>query len=100
MPSLHEVLPYTLLEAMAFGTPVIASHVGGLAEVIQNQVTGLLVAPGDAAVLAGAIRRLIDEPSLRARLGEQAQRLQRAKYSLEAMADSYLEIYRELSVIA
>jgi len=100
MPSLHEGLPYTLLEAMAFGTPVIASHVGGLAEVIQNQVTGLLVAPGDAAVLAGAIRRLIDEPSLRARLGEQAQRLQRAKYSLEAMADSYLEIYRELSVIA
>jgi glycosyltransferase involved in cell wall biosynthesis len=95
MPSLHEGLPYTLLEAMALGTPVIASRVGGLAEVIQNEVTGLLVTPINVTALADAIRRLIAEPSLRARLGDEAQRLQRAKYSLEAMASSYLDVYRE-----
>lgn len=95
MPSLHEGLPYTLLEAMALGTPVIASRVGGLAEVIQDQVTGLLVAPRNAAALGDAIRRLKAEPALRIRLGEQAQRLQRERYSLEAMTESYLEVYRE-----
>lgn len=96
MPSLHEGLPYTLLEAMALGTPVIASRVGGLAEVIQDNATGLLVPPDDAAALADAIRRLIADPSLRARLGEEARRVQRAKYSLESMAGSYLDVYREV----
>jgi glycosyltransferase involved in cell wall biosynthesis len=95
MPSLHEGLPYTLLEAMALGTPVIASRVGGLAEVVRDEVTGLLFTPGDATALAGAIRRLIVDPALRARLGAEARRVQRAKYSLESMASSYLDIYKE-----
>lgn len=94
MPSLHEGLPYTLLEAMALGTPVIASRVGGLAEIIQDDATGLLVAPGNAGALADAIRKLIADPSFRTRLGDAAQRLQRAKYTLEAMADSYIDVYR------
>jgi len=96
MPSLHEGLPYTLLEAMALGTPVIASRVGGLAEVIQDDATGLLVPPGDAAALGYAIRRLFADPSLRARLGDAAQRLQRKTYSLETMASGYLDVYREV----
>jgi glycosyltransferase involved in cell wall biosynthesis len=96
IPSLHEGLPYTLLEAMALGTPVIASRVGGLAEVLEDGVTGLLFAPRDAAALAGAIRRLIADPALRTRLGAEAQRVQRAKYSLEAMASSYLDVYKEV----
>src|SRR4051794_26136407 len=58
MPSFHEGLPYTLLEAMALGTPVVASRVGGLAEVLEDEVTALLVPPGDAARLADAILRL------------------------------------------
>ena len=94
--SLHEGLPYTLLEAMALGTPVIATSVGGLVEVIQNEATGLLVPPNDAAALSKAIRRLNSEPPLRARLGHQAQLTQKAKYSLEAMVDSYLTVYREV----
>lgn len=96
MPSLHEGLPYTLLEAMALATPAIASRVGGLAEVVQDEVTGLLFTPGNATALADAIRRLIADPSLRARLGDEAQRVQRAKYSLESMASSYLDVYREV----
>jgi glycosyltransferase involved in cell wall biosynthesis len=96
MPSLHEGLPYTLLEAMALGTPVIASRVGGLAETIQDGATGLLVPPGSATGLAEAIGKLIADPALRARLGDAARRLQRASYSLEAMASSYLDVYREV----
>lgn len=96
MPSLHEGLPYTLLEAMALGTPIIASRVGGLAEVLQDGVTALLVPPGDATALARAIVGLHDDPELRRRLGENAQRLQQAHYSLEAMAERYVRVYREL----
>jgi len=96
MPSLHEGLPYTLLEAMALGTPIVASRVGGLAEVIQDEGTGLLVPPQDAEALAQAIRRLHDDPALRSQLGDQARRLQQATYSLEAMTERYLAIYREL----
>lgn len=96
MPSLHEGLPYTLLEAMALGTAVIASRVGGLAEVIQDGNTGLLVPPRSAKALAQAIRQLHDDPVLCSRLGEQARRDQQARYSLEAMIESYLGIYQAL----
>lgn len=94
MPSVHEGLPYTLLEAMALGIPIIASRVGGLVEVIQDGNTGLLISPQDPKALAEAICRLHAEPGVCFQLGDQARRLQQAKYSLEAMAERYLEIYR------
>lgn len=96
MPSLHEGLPYTLLEAMALGIPILASRVGGLAEVIQEERTGLLVPPQDAEALTQAILRLYKDPALRSQLGEQARRLQQTNYSLQAMTEGYLAIYREL----
>jgi glycosyltransferase involved in cell wall biosynthesis len=96
MPSLHEGLPYTLLEGMALGTPIIASRVGGLAEVLQDEITALLVPPSDVGSLAHAILRLHDSPALRLDLGAQAQRVQQARYSLKAMTESYLGIYRAL----
>ncbi len=96
MPSLHEGLPYVLLEAMALGTPIIASRVGGLTEVLQDNVTALLVAPHDITALAQAILRLHNDPALRHRLGETAQHLQQTQYSLNAMTERYLAVYREL----
>lgn len=96
LPSLHEGLPYTFLEAMALGIPIVAARVGGLAEVIQDESTGLLVPPQDSAALARAIIRLYEDPALRSRLGEQAQLLQQTRYSLQAMTERYLAIYREL----
>jgi glycosyltransferase involved in cell wall biosynthesis len=95
MPSLHEGLPYTLLEAMALGVPVIASRVGGLAEVVQDGATGLLVRRDDTGELAAAISRLHRDPALAARLAESGRRLQRARYSQKAMTASYLEVYRD-----
>lgn len=96
MPSLHEGLPYTLLEAMVLGIPIIASRVGGLAEVLQDSVTALLVPPGDSQSLTQAIRRLYDDPKLRLHLVEHARHLQQEKYSLKSMTNSYLSIYCKL----
>lgn len=96
MSSLHEGLPYTLLEAMALGIPIVATRVGGLAEVVQDENTGLLVPPQDTKAIVQAICRLHEEPTLRSQLGNHAQRLQQATYSVEAMTKRYLAIYRGL----
>jgi glycosyltransferase involved in cell wall biosynthesis len=93
MPSLHEGLPYTLLEAMSLGVPVIASRVGGLAEVLEQERTALLVEVGDAAGLADALARLAGDPGLGRRLGEAAALEQREHYTLARMVDDYLEVY-------
>ena len=93
MPSLHEGLPYTLLEAMALGTPVVASGVGGVAEAMRHDATALLVPPGDARALACAVAALHADPARRARLSAQARRLQAEAFSLQAMAERYLRIY-------
>jgi glycosyltransferase involved in cell wall biosynthesis len=93
LPSLHEGLPYVLLEAMALGTPVIASRVGGLAEVLDDGATGILFPPGDKDALARAIVRLHDDPALARRLADNARRLQRARYSVDAMIDGYIGVY-------
>jgi glycosyltransferase involved in cell wall biosynthesis len=93
MPSLHEGLPYTLLEAMSLGLPVIASAVGGLGEVLRDGQTGLLVPVGDARALAGALHRLGGDPQLRRDLGLAAAGEQRTRYTLESMGEGYLEAY-------
>jgi glycosyltransferase involved in cell wall biosynthesis len=95
MPSLHEGLPYTLLEAMSLGRPILASSVGGLAEVLQDGETGLLFPPRDPDAIAAACRLLHGEPGLGPRLGRNAARRQREQYTLDGMIERYVEIYRE-----
>jgi L-malate glycosyltransferase len=95
VPSLHEGLPYTLLEAMALEAPIIASRVGGLAEVLRDEVTGLLIAPGDAHALARCIRRLCEDPGLSVRLGSASHAVQRKSYALNTMVESYLGVFQE-----
>lgn len=74
LPSYLEGLPMSLLEAMAWGLPVITTGVGSIPEHVRNGVQGLLVQPGDVSELAGAIARIVMDDSLRARMGEQARR--------------------------
>lgn len=95
MPSLHEGLPYTLLEAMSLGLPVVVSDVGGLAEVLRHEETGLLVTVGNAPALAAALMRLAEAPELRTSLGAAAARDQRRAYTLAAMGEGYLAAYRQ-----
>jgi glycosyltransferase involved in cell wall biosynthesis len=72
LSSAWENFPHTLVEALAVGTPAIATAVGGVREIVTDGENGLLVPPGDPAALAGAIRRFLDDPDLRARLTEAA----------------------------
>ena len=70
MPSLwQDALPLAVMQPMALGLPVVASAVGGIPEMLVDGETGLLVPPGDAAALAGALGRLVDDPARCARFG-------------------------------
>lgn len=93
MPSYHEGLPYTLLEAMSLGRPIIASRVGGLAEVLRDEETGLLVEVGDAAGIAQALRRLASDEGFASAIGRAASCEQREKYTLDRMGKAYLDIF-------
>jgi glycosyltransferase involved in cell wall biosynthesis len=93
LASRSEALPFTALEAMAAGLPVVASRVGGLAELVVEGETGLLVAPGDVAGLASAIERLVRDPGLRQRLGTAGRARVQSEFGLAAFVDAHLELY-------
>ena len=75
--------PLKLFEYMASGTAVVASAVGQLTEIIQDGINGLLVPPGDASAMTAALKRLIEEPSLRSRLSQHAREDAVSDYSWE-----------------
>jgi glycosyltransferase involved in cell wall biosynthesis len=72
LSSSWENFPHVVVEALAVGTPVVATATGGVTEIVRDGENGLLVPPGDPEALAGSIRRLFDDDALRARLAERA----------------------------
>jgi glycosyltransferase involved in cell wall biosynthesis len=96
LPSRLEGLGVAALEAMAAARPVVASAVGGLAEAVVHERTGLLVPPEDPGALAAALARLLRDPSLRARLGEAGPTRVREKYTNESMVEAYEALYAEV----
>jgi N-acetyl-alpha-D-glucosaminyl L-malate synthase BshA len=94
LPSETESFGLAALEAMACGLPVIASAVGGLPEVIADGQTGFLCPMGDVAAMAAAARRLLDDPSLRARFGAAARRRAETQYRRDPAVDGYLAVYQ------
>lgn len=97
LPSHSEGVSLALLEAMAAGLPVIATAVGGLPEVVTDEVNGLLIPPRDPEAVARALDRLLADPEFAKRLGEQARAEVEAHYSLERLGREINEIYEELS---
>ena len=93
LPSWIEGLPVIVLEAMAHAKPVIATPVGGTAELVADGETGLLVPPGDPERLAGAIRTLASDPELRGRLGPAGRERVERDFSETAMTRRVLEVY-------
>ena len=93
MPSLAEGLGVAAIEAMAAGRAVVASAVGGLPELIDDGVQGLLVAPRDPTALAAALRRCLDDGELRARLGAAGQ-IRAEAFSTAAMARGTEAVYQ------
>jgi hypothetical protein len=86
----------SILEAMTFARPSIATAVGGIPEVIEDGRSGLLVPFGDADGLARAAERLIADPRLRQRLGRAAQARAKSHFSAERIVPTYIELYRKL----
>jgi glycosyltransferase involved in cell wall biosynthesis len=96
LPSLYEGLGVSVLEAMAAGRAVVASRVGGLPELVDDSVTGLLVPPRDFSALATAIAGLISQRSRMNEMGKKAWKHVEQNFTMERMAKQNEEYYYEL----
>jgi mannosylfructose-phosphate synthase len=95
LPSLFEPFGMTSQEAMACGTPVVASKFGGIKHTITHNKNGILVNPEDPNEFASSIIRLLKDDKLRAQLGREANNLIVEHYSWEAMAGRHIELYKK-----
>ena len=101
LPSLREGLPLALLEAMAWGKPCVATEVGGMPELLQNEKNGLLVPSNNPDAMADAIVRIIKDPVLARRLGYEARQtaqefhISKTVDQIQALYDEHIQLPRE-----
>jgi glycosyltransferase involved in cell wall biosynthesis len=96
VPSLWENAPYSCLEAMACARPVIASDAGGLSEIIEDSINGILIPPGSSLALAETIVKVLNDRRLQERLGNNARKYIEKKYAPSEVVQRTLEIYNTL----
>ena len=97
IPSLQEGLGLALQEALFHGCAAVGSKVGGIPELIDDEVNGLLAPPGDVAALSAALERLMSDSSLLQRFGAQARpSILRKGMTAPSMLQGYLDLYRKL----
>jgi glycosyltransferase involved in cell wall biosynthesis len=95
-PSIQDNLPAVVLEAMACGLPVIGCATGGVPDAVRPGVTGALVPPGDAVVLATAVRTLLGQPERLRELQANCRHVAVHEYALRIQAERYIELYAAL----
>ena len=91
----HEAFGRVIIEAQAAGVPVVATEVGGVVDIIENEKTGLLVPPADPADMAGAIIRIFKDVQLARNLAENAYKKVQEKYNVELMVKNTLDVYED-----
>jgi glycosyltransferase involved in cell wall biosynthesis len=97
LPSIaHEGIPQVILQAQAMGKPVIGSNIGGIPDVVEDGVTGLLVPPQNPQQLANAIVKIIDNPAKARQMALAARQRARSNHSLDAMGTRLEELYLKL----
>jgi colanic acid/amylovoran biosynthesis glycosyltransferase len=89
----REGLPVVLIEAMATGVPVVASHLSGIPELVENEVTGLTVPPGDPAAIADALARMLADRPLRQRLARAGRERIETEYDLDRNAARLIGLF-------
>lgn len=96
LPTVSDALPTVLAEAAASGVPLVASAVGGVPEMCIDESNGILVPPADPAALTAACLRLLRDPDLAARMGEQGRAVARERYDIRTQAGRLGSLYRQL----
>ncbi len=96
LPSLAEGISNTILEAMASGLPVVATHVGGNSELIVEGQTGMLVPPANPDVMADALQRYITDSALRGKHGMQGRQRIEQEFNLDTMVQRYMSVYDDV----
>ena len=96
LTSRQENAPMAVIEAMAAGKPVAATRVGGVAELVDDGRTGLLVPPGDAQAMAQALVTILSSSELRASMGQSARARAEERFSLGQVAAQYRQVYRRM----
>lgn len=96
--SLWEAMSVVVLEAMASGKPMVITSVGENPYVIEHGKTGMIVPPGDPEALADALQKLLTDPSLRDRLGQNARQRHAERFRVTDMTQAYESLYAEMSV--
>lgn len=96
LPSLSEGLPITVLEAMACGTPVVATRVGGTPEAVEHGRTGFLVPPGDDEQMAAAVIRILRDRVLAHRMSLMGRERIESRFDIRSMVVRYESLYREV----
>jgi starch synthase len=94
-PSIYEPFGLINLEAMACETPVVATAVGGIPEVVEDGVTGVLVPPGRPDALAAALRHVLDRPAEGRAMGRAGRRRVEERFTWDRIAARTLEVYGE-----
>lgn len=98
LPSYSEGIPQSMLEAMAYGLPVVVSNVGGIPEVVRDGREGRIIRPGDVDGLCAALRGLIESVALREQMGTAARRRIEAHYTVEEYMRQLQQLYGSLTV--
>jgi glycosyltransferase involved in cell wall biosynthesis len=93
-PSLEEGLPIAVIEAMGAAKPVVAARVGPMAEMVEDEKSGLLVSPKDPVALACAVERLSSSPELALRMGQRGQQIVAERFSIKTTVRSMEDLYR------
>jgi N-acetyl-alpha-D-glucosaminyl L-malate synthase BshA len=96
LPSSSESFGLVALEAMSAEVPVVASHIGGLPEVVEHGKTGFLHDPGHLAGFVTSVGRLLDDERLRRTMGRRARRVARERFSIDEMVGRYIKVYDSL----
>ena len=96
LPSIEEGLGLALLEAMSLGRPCVASATGGIKDIVNDGVNGVLTPVGDSGAIANAILKILNDKALAKNMSSKAIDFVKGRFSIEAMADKMIDLYRRV----